>query len=130
MGMMKRVILRFFSFLFYKRLHLKFDSKIDVEVVVYEFEYNYNGNEIANTKIKKLVKWHDRKFFDSLFNALKISNKNLAKFLPNYIIEITQEGKILFSILTNKHYFNCGGATYKSLIDIDKCIKSLILTSE
>ena len=128
---MKSAILRLFcSILRYQRLPLKFNTEKGVEVVIYQFEYNYNGNEIANTQIKKLVKWHDRRIFENLINALKISNKNLAKFLPNHIIEITQEGKILFSILTNKRYFNCGGSTYKSMVDIDKCINGLILENQ
>jgi hypothetical protein len=124
---MKSVILKLFGTLMrHRKLPLNFNAEKGVEVVIYQFEYNYNGNEIADTKIKKLIKWHDRRIFGNLINALKMSNKRLAKFLPNHIIEITQEGKILFSILTNKRYFNCGGATYKSLVDIDKCIDSLI----
>ncbi len=127
---MKSAILKLFgSFMWHQKLPLNFNAEKGLEVVIYQFEYNYNGNEIANTSIKKLIKWHDRRIFGNLVNALKISNKRLAKFLPNHIIEITQEGKILFSILTNKRYFNCGGATYKSLVDIDKCINSLILES-
>ena len=113
--------------LYYQRFSLKLDSTKAVEIVIYQFEYTYNRNEIADNKIKKLVKWNDQSIIHDLIKILKISHQEPAKFLPNYIIEITQEGKISFSILTNHKYFKCGGSTYKSMVDIDKYICSLIL---
>ena len=109
------------------RLSLKVNAKKAVEIVIYQLEYKYNGNEIADNKIKKLIKWDNPIIVNNLIRALKISNQALAKFLPNYIIEITQEGKILFSILTNHNHIKCGGLIYKSVIDIDKYLQGLIL---
>jgi hypothetical protein len=125
---MKLLVLKCLSsILYHEGFSPKYDSTKAVEIVIYQFEYTYNGNEIADNKIKKLVKWNEQSIIHHLIQVLKISHQEPAKFLPNYIVEITQEGQISFSILTNRKYFKCGGTTYKSMVNIDKYICSLML---
>jgi hypothetical protein len=103
-----------------KSLTFQFNTKQDIEIVIYQFN-------VGNDNIDLLLKCNERKIVNKLIASLKRSRKVLAKFLPNHIIEITQSqyGKSI-SVQTNKNYFKYDGATYQSIINIDKYIGLII----